>query len=55
VRDSTPTPEERAQILAALPWLKHAECAWEQIGPCVYCTTHNERLYQGTIPAGRAK
>lgn len=31
----------------------HAECRWEQVGPCVYCTNHNQRLYQGQLPAER--
>jgi len=31
----------------------HAECRWEQVGPCVYCSDHGERLYQGTLPDER--
>ena len=31
----------------------HDDCPWEQVGPCVYCTTHNVRLYQGTLPEGK--
>lgn len=48
--DRKPTPEERAAILAALPWLAHGGCKWEQVGPCVYCADHNERLYSGRLP-----
>ena len=29
---------------------EHSGCDWSQIGPCVYCDTHNLRLYQGTLP-----
>lgn len=43
------TPEEMEVVRQALPWLKHGECAWEQIGPCVYCKDHGERLYHGTF------
>jgi len=28
----------------------HNDCAWKQVGPCVYCTDHGVRLYQGTLP-----
>lgn len=28
----------------------HEDCPWEQVGPCVYCTTHGLRLYQGDLP-----
>jgi hypothetical protein len=31
----------------------HEPCAWEQIGPCVYCADHDVRLYQGRLPADR--
>lgn len=36
-----------------LPWVKHEPCAWEQVGPCVYCSDHSVRLYEGTLPEGR--
>ena len=29
---------------------EHAAHGWEQVGPCVWCTTCNVRLYQGDIP-----
>jgi len=29
----------------------HATCEKEQIGPCVYCVPHKQRLYQGTLAA----
>lgn len=29
---------------------EHRDCAWEQIGPCVYCADHDVRLYQGDLP-----
>jgi hypothetical protein len=28
----------------------HADCAWKQVGPCVYCIDHGVRLYQGELP-----
>ena len=28
----------------------HAHCAWQQVGPCVYCTDHGVRLFQGDLP-----
>ena len=28
----------------------HADCAWRQVGLCVYCTDHGIRLYQGDLP-----
>lgn len=28
----------------------HEPCTWEQVGPCVYCTDHHVRLYQGDLP-----
>jgi len=31
----------------------HRACKWEQIGPCVYCTDHDIRLYQGMLPEDR--
>jgi len=31
----------------------HQSCTWEQVGPCVYCTDHDVRLYQGTLPEDR--
>lgn len=43
------TPEEMEIVRQSLPWLKHGECSWEQVGPCVYCADHNERLYHGTF------
>lgn len=49
MKDRKPTPEEREAILAALPWLAHSDCKWEQVGPCVYCADHNERLFQGRL------
>jgi len=33
--------------------MSHETCVWEQIGPCVYCADHRERLYQGELPADR--
>lgn len=36
-----------------MPWDTHKDCTWEQVGPCVYCTDHNERLYQGDLPEAR--
>lgn len=37
-----------------MPWEVHAECTtWQQIGPCVYCADHHERLYQGELPLER--
>ena len=30
---------------------QHQGCAWKQVGLCVYCTDHGERLYQGRLPA----
>ena len=40
--------------LSPMPWDVHAECEkWEQVGPCVYCVDHRERLYQGRLPAQR--
>jgi hypothetical protein len=29
--------------------LEHDGCAWKQVGPCVWCTDHGIRLYQGTL------
>jgi len=29
---------------------RHADCPWKQVGPCVYCTDHDVRLYQGELP-----
>jgi hypothetical protein len=29
---------------------EHEGCAWAQVGPCVYCTDHHVRLYQGELP-----
>jgi hypothetical protein len=31
----------------------HAECKWVKVGRCVFCDTHNMRLYEGDLP--RAK
>ena len=28
----------------------HAECRWEQVGMCVWCADHNQRLYIGDLP-----
>lgn len=40
--------------LPPMPWEVHKDCGtWKQVGPCVYCVDHNERLYQGELPASR--
>jgi hypothetical protein len=31
----------------------HNTCQWKQMGPCVYCTDHDLRLYQGQLPSSR--
>ncbi len=31
----------------------HEGCTWEQVGPCVYCVEHRNRLYQGQLPDNR--
>jgi hypothetical protein len=28
----------------------HSDCAWKQVGPCVWCSDHGVRLYQGDLP-----
>lgn len=33
--------------------MSHDTCTLEQVGPCVYCADHNERLYQGMLPADK--
>lgn len=45
------TDEEKRAVADALPWVQHADCEWEEVPPCVYCKTHRERLYQGSLPA----
>lgn len=47
------TPEEKAELRQYLPWIKHADCTWEQVGPCVYCSDHDERLYNGSLPPAK--
>lgn len=39
--------------LPPMPWEVHKACQWSQVGPCVYCDDHHERLYQGRLPAER--
>ena len=29
---------------------EHDDCTWQQVGPCVWCTDHGLRLYQGDLP-----
>jgi len=31
----------------------HEPCEWRQVGPCVYCSQHHVRLYQGSLPQDR--
>ena len=49
----TPTEREgeHGGLFAALA--EHDGCRWEQVGPCVYCADHHERLYQGRLPDSR--
>ena len=47
------TSDERAAVEAALPWVKHADCTWKEVPPCVYCVDHGVRLYQGSLPPER--
>ena len=52
MNDSGETGADRAGEhggLAAL-LVEHGECPWRQVGPCVYCTDHDVRLYQGDLP-----
>lgn len=30
---------------------QHQACRWEEIGRCVYCAEHGDRLYQGSLPS----
>lgn len=52
-RESAPDGKYVAHGAEAMPWDGHESCTWEQVGPCVYCISHDVRLYQGTIPADR--
>ena len=41
---------ERAAAAFGETLQAHDGCTWKQAGPCVYCTDHGIRLYQGELP-----